>query len=73
MTITRFRDEYFFLSNFYLIDIELDGKIYPSAEHAFQAAKCVYADDHEKIRTASTPAIAKSIGRSVHLKRNYER
>lgn len=72
MVITRFRNEHFFLSNFYLCDIVLNGKVYPSAEHAFQAAKCVNIEDHERIRKATTPAIAKSIGRRVCLKPNWE-
>lgn len=46
MSIERFRNEYYFLANsYYLTDIELNGKIYPSAEHAFQAAKCADTDD----------------------------
>lgn len=70
--ITSFRGEFFFLSNFYPIEINFEGRNYPTAEHAFQAAKCVNADDKEKIRGSSTPTIAKSIGRSVQLRKDWE-
>lgn len=38
-TIDSFRGEYAFLSNFFLCPIELDGVIYPSVEHTYQASK----------------------------------
>jgi predicted NAD-dependent protein-ADP-ribosyltransferase YbiA (DUF1768 family) len=38
--IDSFRGEYFFLSNFYLVEIEIGGKSYPSSEHYYQAMKC---------------------------------
>lgn len=37
--ITNFRDENHFLSNFHPCDIVMDGLIYKSTEHAYQAAK----------------------------------
>lgn len=57
--ITRFRDEYYFLSHFYPIDFTIDGKLYKSAEHAYQSAKCLNPIDAERIRNAPTPAIAR--------------
>jgi hypothetical protein len=52
------------LSNFHLSDIEYEGKIYPSIEHLYQAAK--YLPDHpeeaEKVRRARTPSGAKALG-----------
>lgn len=70
--ITSFRNEHFFLSNFYPIEINFEGKKYPTAEHAFQAAKCVNAVDEDKIRRSSSPAIAKSIGRNVQLRKDWD-
>lgn len=37
--IDTFRRSYFFLSNMYETPIDYDGVLYPTAEHAFQAAK----------------------------------
>lgn len=52
--------------------MEYEGDIYPSSEHAFQAAKCVKRTDKEKIRVAKTPAEAKSIGQTVELRSDWE-
>lgn len=37
--ITSFKGKNEFLSNYYPCMVELDGELYPSVEHAFQAAK----------------------------------
>jgi hypothetical protein len=38
--IEQFQGEYRWLSNFAKCTIELDGRIYPSVENAYQSAKC---------------------------------
>jgi predicted NAD-dependent protein-ADP-ribosyltransferase YbiA (DUF1768 family) len=38
-TLTGFRQEFSFLSNFYPCIIEVDKLIYPTVENAYQAAK----------------------------------
>lgn len=48
--IDQFRGRYEFLSNFYPTPIHYDGITYPSAEHAYQAAKCL--DDSSILNTA---------------------
>lgn len=75
--IPKFDGEYFFLSNFYVSNFEWRGQLWPSGEHAFQAAKvfCIeegrYLSDIEaeleRFRTAPTPGKAKYLGRSVKL------
>lgn len=37
--ITHFKDEYSWLSNFEKVQIEFEGRLYPSVEHAYIAAK----------------------------------
>jgi ribA/ribD-fused uncharacterized protein len=37
--ITHFKDEYSWLSNFEKVQIEYEGRVYPSVEHAYIAAK----------------------------------
>jgi N-glycosidase YbiA len=52
-------------SNFHMASFTVDGKMYPSVEHYFQAMK--FPSDptfQETIRTAKTAAKAKSLGRS---------
>lgn len=70
--IRSFRENYFFLSNFYLTEIRYKNHVYKSVEHAFQAAKCLKLSDHDKIRNAETPKAAKILGRFVELKPNWD-
>ena len=66
--IVSFTGEHRFLSNFYPSPIEMYGDIYPTVEHAFQAAKAAMVIDRQRIRNASSPALAKSLGREVLLR-----
>lgn len=47
--ICSFRDEDFFLSNFYPVEIKLDGIVYPNAEAAFQAQKTLDVEEEAGI------------------------
>ena len=70
--ISFFDGEYSFLSNFYEHPIEYDGLIYPTNEHAFQAAKVLDIEQREKIRNESSPSRAKFAGRHVKLRNDWE-
>jgi len=70
--IRGFRGATRFLSNFYPAPAELDGVLYPSVEHAFQAAKTFDPDDRARIAAAPTPGEAKSLGRRVRLRADWE-
>lgn len=48
-------------SNFAPFPIEIDGAIWPSVEHYYQAQKFADPALREKIRTAKKPVIAKSL------------
>ena len=65
MKIDSFRNEFFFLSNFYPIEIEIDGKKYKSAEHYYQACKALDPIEHELIRNAETAAMTKKYVRKI--------
>ncbi len=71
-TIEEFKGQHRFLSNFWYSDIKLDGVIYPTVEHAFQAAKTNVTSQREEIRKADTPGTAKALGRSVSLRAGWE-
>lgn len=71
--IDRFRGHYEFLSNFSPAPVILDGEIYPTVEHAFQAAKSRDTYDRLRIRTAKTAAEAKKLGRKVFLREDWDR
>lgn len=69
--INRFTGQYKFLSNFYPCEIEYEGLIYSSVEHAFQAAKSLDRQERIKISRASSPGMAKTLGRHVELRSDW--
>ena len=71
-TIKEFRNEYFFLSNFYIKPFFYNGNKYLTVEHAFQAAKTVNKADHDKIMNCKTPLIAKQLGRKIKLVEGWD-
>lgn len=62
------------LTNFARLPIEVDGKIWPTTEHYFQAQKFHDEAYRERIRTAETPRLAADLGRSrnVPLRPDWE-
>ena len=50
--VKEFKNQYDFLSNFYLSEIEVEGDKYPSVEHAYQALKTENLIQREMIRKA---------------------
>ena len=70
--IECFDGEFAFLSNFYPSLIAVDGIMFPTVEHLFQAAKTVSLVEREKIAAAATPGQAKRLGRNVILCDNWE-
>lgn len=71
MKIKEFRDQYFFLSNFYEAPVEYGGLIYQSNEAAFQAQKCLTQEERARF-VALSPSKAKSLGRRVQLRPDWE-
>lgn len=70
-TISRFREKYRFLSNFYEADVTFQGLAYGSCEAAFQAQKCM--DEREKLSfTELGPGRSKDAGRRVRLRPDWE-
>ena len=69
-SIDQFKGEHAFLSNFYSCPLRmLDGLLYRTAEHAFQAMKVVGDPKaKEEIRKARNPNEAKRLGRKVKLR-----
>ena len=52
-------------SNFYKNNIEVDGKLWPSVEHYFQAMKATSEPDQEAIRLAASPGLAKRMAHKL--------
>ena len=70
--INQFENEYAFLSNFYEKPFIYEGVEYKTAEHAFQAVKCVNKIEANQIREAATPGQAKRLGRICRLRSDWE-
>lgn len=58
------KDQYGAFSNFSRHSFELDGLIWPTSEHYFQAQKFEDDEYREKIRSTPSPMIAARLGRS---------
>jgi len=72
MTITSFKDENRWLSNFWPSEVELEGETYPTVEHAYQAAKSDKAVIRKLIREVLTPGEAKRVGKKVSIRPDWE-
>ena len=71
--IDFFDGEFAFLSNFYNASCIFEGKLYPTVEHAFQAAKSLDHAERDWIAAAGSPGLAKRLGRSVNLRPDWEK
>lgn len=69
--INEFSGEYRFLSNFWEAPVTYGGVTYGSNEAAFQAQKCIEAEKRLAF-TELTPSKAKSLGRRVLLRSDWE-
>lgn len=72
MTIAKFSGTFRFLSNFYPAPVTMRGVVYPTTEHAFQAAKTLDLVQRAQIARCTTPGQAKRLGRKVTLRAEWE-
>lgn len=72
LTIYRFADEYAFLSNFYPSRVLLDGVIYPTVEHAYQAAKTISPSERDSVLFSGSPGRAKQAGKRVKIREGWD-
>lgn len=84
--IDRFDGEHAFLSNFWpwdsklkryiaeTLSIPMYGELYPTLEHAFQAAKTLPGEHATRklIRSAASPGWAKRLGQRVRLRPDWD-
>jgi len=73
--ITEFSGQYRWLSNFWMATIQIEGIRFPSAEHAYQAAKSPDKQHWLKILGCTTPAAAKRAGgaKTVDIWPNWDK
>jgi ribA/ribD-fused uncharacterized protein len=70
--ITEFQGEYRFLSNFWMCPVNIEGIQFPSAEHAYVAAKNPSREWVRYVLSKQTPGEAKRIGRTATLRPDWE-
>lgn len=70
--ITSFTGRWEFLSNFSPAQIEYEGIVYPTLEHAYQAAKTLHNPTRRKIAELKTPGQAKRFGKQITLRLNWD-
>ena len=61
MAIKFYTPEFYVFNNFSAHAVEFRGELYPTSEHAYQAAKCTDPAGQEEIRNARSPLQAKSL------------
>lgn len=71
--ITEFDKEFAFLSNFFPAAVTFEGVMYPTVEHAFQAAKTTDQTLRSEFLACATPGAAKRKGRKITLRPDWER
>jgi hypothetical protein len=70
--ISEFQGEFRFLSNFWPCKVEFEGIIFPSVEHAYQAAKTLDWEKRVEISLLSSPGEAKRAGKNLTLRPDWE-
>jgi len=73
LLIDGFTGGYRFLSNFYSAPVKYEGRVYPSSEHAYQAAKTTDLKLRAQIAKLTRPSDAKRFGRRVPLRPGWEK
>lgn len=71
-TMMKFEKQLSFLSNFHPCVVMLDGEVYASVEHAYQAAKTLSEKERFWILCAETPGCAKRRGGDVTLRPDWD-
>lgn len=63
---------YGFLSNFHPSTIYIEGKSYPTVEHAYQSYKTLNESSREIIRLSKNPYDAKKLARSIEIRPDWD-
>lgn len=70
--VKGFFEEYRYLSNFHLCEVHYEGRVYPSSENAYQAAKAELDSEKDKFTTV-TPSQSKKMGKTVLMRSDWEK
>ena len=72
--VVSFTGTYKFLSNFYPCQVKLDGVVYSSVEHAYQAAKTLDLGERKPFHAHPLPTAgqSKKMGRKLKMRPDWE-
>lgn len=70
--IDGFSGGYRWLSNFWRSPVTFEGQIYPTVEHAYQAAKFLDARDRGRIAAIESPGDAKRLAKSMRVRSDWD-
>lgn len=70
-SITSFRDEYDYLSNFYEVKVRWDGRTYRNSEAAYQSAKTLDAQLRDTFASLDASS-AKRMGQRIPLRADWD-
>lgn len=71
-TQAKFKNNLYFLSNFYPVDIIYKGQVYPSVEHAYQSAKTEDINIKRLFESRKLSAKqARAEGKQIHIDLSY--
>lgn len=70
--ILGFFGPYRFLSNFHFVNVEYDGMVYRTTEHAYQAAKTLDSEARQRIQRMTAPRDARAAGQLVKYRDDWE-
>jgi ribA/ribD-fused uncharacterized protein len=63
--ISSFDGDFRFLSNFWPCEVNLDGEVYSTTEHAYQASKSIHPGVRKLVRELKTPGQAKRFSHKI--------
>lgn len=69
--IDSFKGEHRWLSNFHMCSVEFEGLVYPSTEHAYQAAKTLEPGLRLAIKNLPEPKLARRAGQLLDLTEDW--
>ena len=72
MAITKFRGKYDFLSLMYPVRVVVNGEVYPTAQHAYQAMKSLDRDVRITMSVCPSAVEARRYGRKIKLRPDWE-
>lgn len=70
--ILEFKGEFAFLSNFAKAELVWDNMLWPTSEHAYQAAKTLDRQSRLNIAALATPAQTKRAGKTLVLRPDWD-